>query len=88
MRKNKNTRLRIKKVRREKEMYININIELLKNRMPIVQLAKELELSRNTVAKKIKGEKDWKLSEMKKMAKIFNKSILYLSTEEDINGTA
>ena len=33
-------------------MYININIELLKNRMPIVQLAKELELSRNTVAKK------------------------------------
>lgn len=69
-------------------MYININIELLKNRMPIVQLAKELELSRNTVAKKIKGEKDWKLSEMKKMAKIFNKSILYLSTEEDINGTA
>lgn len=88
MRKNKNTKLRIKKVRREKEMYININIELLKNRMPIVQLAKELELSRNTVAKKIKGEKDWKLSEMKKMAKIFNKSILYLSTEEDINGTA
>lgn len=69
-------------------MYINISIELLKNRMPITQLAKELELSRNTVAKKIKGEKDWKLSEMKKMAKIFNKSILYLSTEEATNAKA
>ena len=69
-------------------MFVNVKIEMTRNRMAIEELAKKLNMHRNTLTKKIQGKTDWTLPEMKRLGGIFNKSIIYLSAEEDINGTA
>ena len=69
-------------------MYVNVKIEMARNKMAINDLAEKLEMHRNTLAKKIQGERNWTLPEMKKLGTIFNKSILYLSMEEKVKGDA
>lgn len=65
-------------------MYPNIKAEMARRSMTIVDLAKELGLSENTMCRKLNGGTDFWLSEVMAMRRVFNCSLDYLFSDHPI----
>lgn len=54
------------------QISLNIKVQLLKNGLNVTELAKKIGYSQITVYRKLRGEADWKLEDLEKIATVCN----------------
>ena len=67
-------------------LYPNIRAEMGRNHLTIKQLASRLGLSTNTVSFKLNGKREFTLSEIERLANMFDCSLDYL-VGHDVKGS-